>query len=500
METGLLRRQCSENSLMTALTNGHAQFVGTASSGVSGLVFIEISILPDLEPWMSVRQGAYIGMQLQWATVLSTGACGDGFRDLSEGCDDGNQQDGDGCSRGCSVEAAYGCLGGGPDVCVLLCRTLDTSASTGVIAFDVARPCVKDQVSGESSYYQWTIHPRQVGRVQIRLLSYSILNRQAQVSVTECRTDIPGPISGIDASCGNYSCLDAGTWFEREAGQLVRSNLLKPEKVGWALRASAQGRFFTVTVQNLNTWDAGLLQGGFRLAWSLAANNACGDAIRDPLEACDDGNIVNGDGCSQVCAVEAGFLCVGGSATSGPDICVAPRTEISGSARYIALSPSAQLRQWVIAPPAAAGAAQVTLTACNLVGELLIFECLDPVCATQRQLPDAFALNYTSTHTGRTLRAGSAGRPIRLVLTISERTGYAVALNATKPGVVAGLFQVDWVTGATVAAGCGNSFREAGEDCDDGNTFGGDGCSVTCKVCHLCQGGMGMRGTGEHRV
>jgi len=29
---------------------------------------------------------------------------------------------------------------------------------------------------------------------------------------------------------------------------------------------------------------------------------------------------------------------------------------------------------------------------------------------------------------------------------------------------------------------CGNSSREAGEDCDDGNTLDGDGCSATCRT------------------
>ena len=37
--------------------------------------------------------------------------CGDGKKDLSEGekCDDGNTEDGDGCSSACTVEPGYGC-------------------------------------------------------------------------------------------------------------------------------------------------------------------------------------------------------------------------------------------------------------------------------------------------------------------------------------------------------------------------------------------------------
>ena len=38
----------------------------------------------------------------------------------------------------------------------------------------------------------------------------------------------------------------------------------------------------------------------------------CGDGLRVGAEGCDDGNTVDGDGCSAVCSVEANFECVAG--------------------------------------------------------------------------------------------------------------------------------------------------------------------------------------------
>jgi cysteine-rich repeat protein len=35
----------------------------------------------------------------------------------------------------------------------------------------------------------------------------------------------------------------------------------------------------------------------------------CGDGLFDAPEGCDDGNILNGDGCSSNCTVENGFNC-----------------------------------------------------------------------------------------------------------------------------------------------------------------------------------------------
>ncbi|MBI4148512.1 hypothetical protein HY490_04435, partial [Candidatus Woesearchaeota archaeon] len=42
----------------------------------------------------------------------------------------------------------------------------------------------------------------------------------------------------------------------------------------------------------------------------------CGNRIIESGESCDDGNIINGDGCSSGCQVEAGFTCAG-----APSIC-----------------------------------------------------------------------------------------------------------------------------------------------------------------------------------
>ena len=35
----------------------------------------------------------------------------------------------------------------------------------------------------------------------------------------------------------------------------------------------------------------------------------CGNGMKEGSEACDDGNKVSGDGCSELCAVEGGFTC-----------------------------------------------------------------------------------------------------------------------------------------------------------------------------------------------
>lgn len=49
---------------------------------------------------------------------------------------------------------------------------------------------------------------------------------------------------------------------------------------------------------------------------------SCSDGFRNPFEACDDGNLIEGDGCSKVCHVEYGYECDHDpSNVNLPDVC-----------------------------------------------------------------------------------------------------------------------------------------------------------------------------------
>ena len=47
------------------------------------------------------------------------------------------------------------------------------------------------------------------------------------------------------------------------------------------------------------------------------ASAVCGDGIVEPAEECDDGNLDVGDGCDDLCLVEAGFVCDGEPSSCG---------------------------------------------------------------------------------------------------------------------------------------------------------------------------------------
>ena len=61
--------------------------------------------------------------------------CGDGVKFVLE-CDDGNNADGDGCSRDCHIEGGYICKGGSPDSpdnCIIFDKKYVSLSQTGQI-------------------------------------------------------------------------------------------------------------------------------------------------------------------------------------------------------------------------------------------------------------------------------------------------------------------------------------------------------------------------------
>lgn len=62
---------------------------------------------------------------------------------------------------------------------------------------------------------------------------------------------------------------------------------------------------------------------------------------------------------------------------------------------------------------------------------------------------------------------------------VSLNSGGSTNLSVSIDKYIEGFF---FATGEAVGAVCGNGIIESGEQCDDGNTVSGDGCSATCQT------------------
>ncbi len=73
---------------------------------------------------------------------------------------------------------------------------------------------------------------------------------------------------------------------------------------------------------------------------------------------------------------------------------------------------------------------------------------------------------------------------------VSNDTGYGDDAGDATEGDASADVAEDGTTGFDIGPVCGNGFLEAGEVCDDGNNFSGDGCNAVCSSTEICGNGV----------
>ncbi|MEA2697873.1 MAG: hypothetical protein QOI66_2144, partial [Myxococcales bacterium] len=195
------------------------------------------------------------------ATDVSTAACGDAIVAGAERCDDGNLQDGDGCSADCLiVEPGFACptMGGIGGACQKIDpdRCGDGKKNTGEFCDDgnstIGDGC-SDQCTVEPGY-DCPVFGMPCNRVAI------CGDSKLDVSTEECDDGNTVTGDGCSAQCvkeTNYVCPTPGA--------------------------------------------------------PCVSTVKCGDRIVNGDETCDDGNTAAGDGCSDKCRTENGWTCMPGT-------------------------------------------------------------------------------------------------------------------------------------------------------------------------------------------
>jgi len=207
----------------------------------------------------------------------------------------------------------------------------------------------------------------------------------------------------------------------------------------------------------------------------LPSGPVCGNGILEGSEQCDDGNLVNGDGCDDTCNVEAltrlfeaELLALsGGYGSSTSCICTSPSNGLC------ARDPSefTEGRITIASFPEA-----------SLTYDVLVRYCdeNDDVVADDYRL----LVNGVEVDSWQSVPGGS-NQWVDHVFSVSVNNGDEVVVAGT-PAQAGTYARVDYLeftsTSAPPAPVCGNGVLESGEQCDDGNTVSGDGCSSTCQT------------------
>ena len=189
----------------------------------------------------------YFVSKLKSRTCASV--CRDGKVTGTETCDDGDAQNGDGCSSTCSVECGFDCSSA-PSVCSSSCgdgkQASDELCDDGntVNGDGCSRTCSKE--------YGWKCTTLACGKT---------------TCVSKC---------GDGIVVGTETCDDGNT-------------------------VHLDGCSSDCTV------ECGFVCNSMPLS---SCSSPCGDGALGGSEKCDDGNTVDGDGCDSACNIERGYACI----------------------------------------------------------------------------------------------------------------------------------------------------------------------------------------------
>jgi len=355
--------------------------------------------------------------------------CGDGQVVGIEECDDGDGDDaafervsGDGCSAACKAEPFFSCNNAEPSVCTdtRVCGDGDIDPGEVCDPGSGLNPdgCITTGANRCKGY---------VGQVVVAVCDNGIIelgeacDGAGALGSGVCINDCTEVADG-------YQCLGANYCVKIA---LCGDGQVQPGEQCDVGPVSDPGCDGSCQVVN------GYYCSG--AAPSMCVVSTCGDGVRAPNEACDDGpgaaKNISGDGCSTSCQVETGWVCppTGGCRTRcGDGIVTAPEEcESATGCTNCKINPGYDC--------GVSGTVCVTTRCGNGVVEH--GEGCDNDFVTAGQAPIA---------------ADGCGATCQL-----------------EPSVTVG-------PSPTVAVTCGDGITTGTEECDDGNTTAGDGCSVIC--------------------
>ncbi len=444
-------------------------------------------------------------------TLEGPPTCGDGLVWLGEECDDGNALGGDGCSAICEVEPGYACTGDPTSTCTPACAPTDLawhsqmgSTTTEYLVCATSHTFSHAETICEGLASGWTL---------------------ARVDDATEDAFVNG-LSGNDLWIGGSDAAVEGVWRWRDGVQFWQGNQGGTPIGGlythWASGEPSGGITESCTRQkNGGLWedrrctdnekfvcegppicgngvvaipeecdDGNLINGdGCSSACTLEGPPPCGDGLIWLGEGCDDGDALGGDGCSSTCQIEPGFSCTG-----QPSICTA---DCTSNFEWHSQMGSTTTEYFLCEQANTTSAAE---TICEGLGSGW----------TLARINDATENAYVDGFIGNDVWVGGTDAAVEGAWRWRDGVQF---WQGNQTGTPVGGLYTHWASGEPsggvtescarqkngglwedrkctdnekfVCEGppiCGNGAVAMPEQCDDGNTADGDGCSSSCRV------------------
>ena len=403
--------------------------------------------------------------------------CGNGIKTASEVCDDGNTADGDGCAWNCTeIESGYKCdlNSNGKSICRKLCgdgvRTEDEECDDG------------NPYSGDGCSYNCKIEDGFRCTVELQATS-------------ACHA-----VCGDGLTITNYEGCDDGN--------------------------TADGDGCSSACQVEHGWDCVIDE----MTRKATCTSTCGNGLVSNLEECDDKNTAGEDGCSAACKIEEGWECVGEPSVCTPlgrgngHVNTDEECDDGNTANGDGCSSDGKVEEgW----DCSGGYAELSVCHRKVCGDGVLTsdeECDDgntksnDGCSSECKVERGYSCRgkwgsttqcYPRIECGNGLITngeecddGNTESGDGCSATCKLEPGYSCKLGPGSNNKPVAYYY------PTVCrkVECGDGITEGDEECDDGNTVDGDGCSAACKLepGYSCQGtvcqaycGNGVIGEGE---
>jgi cysteine-rich repeat protein len=396
--------------------------------------------------------------------------CGDGVISKGEDCDDGNTDDGDGCSATCTFEAGWTCKSA-PSVCTTICG--DAVLAGGELCDDGNATAGDGCSTGCLVEYGWTC----TGAPS----KCSVVCGDGIIFGGEkCDDGNTLPGDGCDEHCNvepGFTCEGVPSACTTGCGDGV---IAGNETCDDHNVVAGDGCSATCTVEP-----------SFSCTGEPSiCTTACGDGKVKGVETCDDGNLVSGDGCSATCTTEPGYACGG-----QPSVCVA------GCGDGVIVSPNELCDDGNLTSGdgCSAGCKIEAGFKCFGTPSFCLATCGDGNLASVEGCDDGNLTSGDGCSQGCKVEVGfhCSGSPSVCHTNCGDGVtggteacddGNAVSGDGCdsncqlEPG-----FSCTTGTPAVCTAICGDGLVVGAEQCDDGNTVGGDCCSPTCTAEPGCE-------------
>lgn len=343
------------------------------------------------------------GPYTAYVEVIEGTVCGDNTVQPGEFCDDGNTSDGDGCSRLCQREPL-------PD------RHGDSADQATALRLESQSEGNIDE--GDEDWFAITLP----GRTVIRFFTTGEGKANCYLSDGQRNLSTDTGNNGDDGHCDTVIGVEPeGTYYLRLAPRF------RPES------------------------------GAYTLHVETRPGPVCGDNEIEHWEQCDDGNQVDGDGCSSICEGEDPH---GNTQEAASGLTLGERIDAS-----IDFGGD---EDWFVF--------QTTNGGLHEMGTGMIED--NPTTDTRCYLIDADGNAVADNDDGRREAGGmGAASNCYIETELEANSSYFLRVKHYRD-TGTGPY---WLVARRIAdAVCGNGELERGEQCDDGNDELGDGCDANC--------------------